>query len=179
MKKKDLVKIEFSSVVSSIKLSSGEEIIGILVSPLEKYKLVANAIGKDFHSYQYVFFPSKVTEIINVEDKKNLMLGKWSYLNGSNVHPIPKSSIISIVNASEPAELLFEQWFISVYNLKPKEVIYQTVRTYFGIEELPKSKGFDDLPQIYSPSIFKDLSTDSKDLIYKTILANFTPISSN
>lgn len=166
--------IEFSVKLSSIKLTSGEEIIGAIAEPLPKYLTEYKTVGKDFDSLSYVFFPAKVTYIVDaLSQTSNIQLSRWSQINASNVFPIPKVNIISVVSASEKAQAIYEEWFQVVYKLKPKECLQQTIRLYFGLAELPQSKLDLYIPEVYPVKMFSTLDKDNKELSYNAILSLF------
>lgn len=167
--------VEFNIILSTIKLSNGEELLGHVATPITPIVAMKDV---DFDKFYYVFYPSKVSYVDSEKDNKvNIRLSSWGELFGTNIHPIPKSNCISVTLASKLAENIYNGWFEQKYNCPVAATLKSVLMKYFNMVDLPQSEKLPELPHVYTTEMFSELPDKEKSMLYSNILATYQPFS--
>lgn len=171
--------VEFSVKAMSIKLTSGEEIIGAVAVPSSKTFSINEKIAMGQHIASNVFFPAKVVQFIDPADNmQKVILTKWGSLGSTTHFSITNSTIVSMTPATQNGVEIYEKWMTSMYKTDPKILIREEVRNHFGVQEIGKKEN--DITNyninvVFSSAIFAPFLPEDREAMYSTILHTFSP----
>jgi hypothetical protein len=172
--KSNLKSVSFIVRAMSIRLISGEELIGAIAMPSSDTYSVEEAMAMGTHVMVELFYPAKVTTVM-VSGEPKIQISKWGTLNNNRHHTIYRQSIMSITPATVAGVELYEKWFKSNYDADATNTIRTAIKEYFGVVEVDNDNKDTDKPfDTYQTSMFSKLDDIAKEYIYGTILKGFS-----
>jgi len=166
--------VNFYVRLMSVRLLSGEELIGAVSMPSIKDLNIDESMRLNNINFIELFYPASIS-IVTIDNDAKIQVSKWGYITNPKHYSIARHTIISMSPATESAVELYEKWFMNNFGVPSVPSIRSAIKSHFGlVEPVGVQPNKEESPmQIYQPQMFENLNEPEKTYIYATILANY------